>query len=218
MKEVAVTASVLSADFSSLGKSLEDAKAAGCDYIHLDVMDGAFVPNITIGQPVAKALDRVTPLPMDAHLMVEEPGRYVADFALPSVEYIVVHPEACRHLDRVLQQIAEAGKKPGVALNPATPVREVECVLEAVGMVLVMSVNPGFSGQKFIPYTLKKIEEVRKMIDATGKKIWLGVDGGIDDRTAPRVREAGGDFLISGSYLFGAKEGMAAAVRKLKGK
>lgn len=218
MRQIAVTASVLSADFSRLGESLADAKAAGCDYIHLDVMDGAFVPNITIGQPVVKALDRVTPLPMDAHLMVEDPGRYVEGFALPNVEYIVVHPEACRHLDRVLQQIAELGKKPGVALNPATPVSAVECVLESVGMALVMSVNPGFGGQKFIPYTLKKIEKLRKAIDATGKDIWLGVDGGIDDITAPRVREAGGDFLISGSYLFGAKEGMAAAVRKLKGK
>ena len=112
----------------------------------------------------------------------------------------VVHPEACRHLDRVLQQIGELGKLSGVALNPATPASEVECVLEAVGMVLVMSVNPGFGGQKFIPYTLKKIEELRKKIDASGKDIWLGVDGGIDAGTAPKVRDAGGDFLISGSY------------------
>lgn len=218
MREIAVTASVLSADFSKLGESLKAAEKAGCDYIHLDVMDGTFVPNITIGQPVVKALDRVTPLPMDAHLMVDEPGRYVAEFALPNVEYIVVHPEACRHLDRVLQQIREAGKTPGVALNPATPACAAECVMEEVGMVLVMSVNPGFGGQKFIPYTLKKIEELRKVIDASGKDIWLGVDGGIDDATAPKVREAGGDFLISGSYLFGAKDGMASAVKKLKGK
>lgn len=214
---IKVTASILSADFGSLAKGAEAARDAGCDYLHIDVMDGAFVPNITIGQPVVKALSEMAPLPMDVHLMVEEPGRYIEEFALPKVDYIVVHPEACRHLDRAIQQVERAGKIPGAALNPATPLSALECVFESLGMILIMSVNPGFGGQKFIPYTLKKIEAARKMIERCGRDILLGVDGGIDDKTAPGVIAAGGDFLISGSYIYGAKEGMAAAVKKLKG-
>ncbi|MEW5944857.1 MAG: ribulose-phosphate 3-epimerase [bacterium] len=217
MKKVLIAPSLMSADFASLKDTFDELKKAGCDYVHLDVMDGAFVPNITFGQMVVRNVARFATLPLDAHLMIEEPGRYVADFALPGVRIICVHVEACRHLDRVVQQIAEAGKVPGVALNPATPVSSIEWVLDRVGFVLVMSVNPGFGGQEFIGYSVGKIEAVRRMLDARGlKDVILGVDGGVNERVAPQVVNAGADFLVTGSYLFNVRGGPAEAVKRIR--
>lgn len=216
MRKIFVAPSVLSADFANLEKTLNELKKIGCDYLHLDVMDGKFVPNITFGQAVVASLNRFTPLPLDVHLMIEEPGRYISEFALSKVEYICVHVEACTHLDRVLEQIKEAGKKPVVSLNPATPLSTIECVLEKVNMALVMSVNPGFGGQKFIPGSLKKIETLRRHIDKLKLPILLGIDGGINDRIAVSAVRAGADFLVTGSYLFGERGGPAAAMKKLQ--
>ena len=216
MRKIHIAPSILSADFRNLEKTFAELKKAGCDYVHLDVMDGRFVPNITFGQAVVAAIDRFAVLPLDVHLMIEEPGRYISEFAFPRVEYICVHVEACTHLDRVVQQIREAGKRPGVSLNPATPTSTLEYVLDKVDMVLVMSVNPGFGGQKFIPGALKKVETIRRWIDTHGAPKVLGIDGGINERNAVQAVRAGADFLVTGSYLFGERGGPAAAVRKLR--
>ncbi|MEW6200802.1 MAG: ribulose-phosphate 3-epimerase [bacterium] len=216
MRKIHIAPSILSADFRNLEETFVELKKAGCDYVHLDVMDGRFVPNITFGQAVVAALDRFAVLPLDVHLMIEEPGRYISEFAFPHVEYICVHAEACTHLDRVIEQIREAGKRPGVSLNPATPASALEYVLDGVDMVLVMSVNPGFGGQKFIPGALKKVETIRRWIDALGAPKLLGIDGGINERNAVEAVRAGADFLVTGSYLFGERGGPAAAVKKLR--
>jgi ribulose-phosphate 3-epimerase len=210
-----IAPSILSADFGRLAEEVRAVAEAGADWIHVDVMDGRFVPNLTIGPPVVKALRRVTDLPLDVHLMIVEPERYVGAFAEAGADVITVHAEACPHLHRVLQQIRALGKRAGVSLNPHTPASVLEHVLAELDLILVMSVNPGFGGQSFIPAVLPKITRLREMIDASGAAIDLEVDGGIRAGTARQVVEAGADVLVAGSAVFGA-ERYDAAVRALR--
>jgi ribulose-phosphate 3-epimerase len=210
-----IAPSILSADFARLGEEVVALEGAGADWAHVDVMDGRFVPNMTIGPLVVKALKRVTKLPLDVHLMIVEPERYVADFAEAGADIITVHAEACNHLHRTLQQIQALGKKAGVSLNPHTPEDVLRYVLDLTDLVLVMSVNPGFGGQDFIPAVLPKIKRLRTMIDSVGKPIHLEVDGGIKPGTARKVIEAGADVLVAGSAVFGAKD-YAQAIKALR--
>lgn len=203
---IMVCPSILSADFSRLAEEIKDVQAKGADCIHLDLMDGHFVPNLTFGVPVVAALRSATDLIFDAHLMVEHPEIYIDGLAKAGVDYVTVHQEACTHLDRVLQQIREAGMKCGVALNPATPVSTLECVAAAVDMILIMSVNPGFGGQKFIPYAVTKIRQAKELLDSVGNTTAvIEVDGGINAATAQAVKDAGATFLVAGSAVFGAE-------------
>ena len=207
--------SILSADFSRLAEQVKSTEEGGADYVHMDIMDGRFVPNISFGAPVVKCLAGKTSLPFDVHLMIEHPEERLADFVTPQTEYIVVHQEACRHLDRVIKQIKELGCKAGVALNPATPVSSLECVLGELDLVLVMSVNPGFSGQKFIPYAVLKIcelDEIRKREDLGFR---IEVDGGVSTENAAMLVESGADILVAGSAVYGAGD-IAARCRELK--
>ncbi len=208
---VAICPSILSADFARLADEVKDVEKGGADYIHLDLMDGHFVPNLTFGVPVISSLRKYTSTPFDAHLMVEHPETYIDGLKKAGVTYVTVHQEACIHLDRVIQQIHEAGMKAGAALNPATPVSSLECVAGMVDMILIMSVNPGFGGQKFIPYTLDKIRAARSLLTKSGNTTAvIEVDGGVNSKTVQAVREAGADFLVAGSAVFGAKDRMAA--------
>jgi ribulose-phosphate 3-epimerase len=203
--DVLISPSILSADFSRLGEEVAALEKGGADWAHVDVMDGRFVPNMTIGPLVVKALKRSTKLPLDVHLMIVEPERYVDDFAQAGADIITVHAEACTHLHRVLQQIRALGKKAGVSLNPHTPEDVLRYVLELTDLVLVMSVNPGFGGQDFIPAVLPKIQRIRQMITASGRPIHLEVDGGVKPGIAKKVVEAGADVLVAGSAVFNAK-------------
>lgn len=208
---VAICPSILSADFARLADEVKDVEKGGADYIHLDLMDGHFVPNLTFGVPVISSLRKYTSTPFDAHLMVEHPETYIDDLKKAGVTYVTIHQEACIHLDRVIQQIHEAGMKAGAALNPATPVSSLECVAGMVDMILIMSVNPGFGGQKFIPYTLDKIRAARSLLTKSGNTTAvIEVDGGVNSKTVQAVREAGADFLVAGSAVFGAKDRTAA--------
>jgi ribulose-phosphate 3-epimerase len=198
-----ISPSILSADFARLGDEVTALERAGADWAHVDVMDGRFVPNMTIGPIVVAALKRVTKLPLDVHLMIVEPERYVEDFAKAGADIITVHAEACHHLHSVLQQIRRTGKKAGVSINPGTSEDVLRYVLELTDLVLVMSVNPGFGGQEFIPAVLPKIANIRRMIDASGRPIHLEVDGGVKPGTARQVIEAGADVLVAGSAVFG---------------
>jgi ribulose-phosphate 3-epimerase len=200
-----IAPSILSADFAKLGDDVSAVERAGADWVHVDVMDGRFVPNLTLGPVVVKSLRKVTRLPLDVHLMIVEPERYVEDFAAAGADIITVHAEACTHLHRVLQQIRALGKKAGVSLNPHTPEEVIRYVLELTDLVLVMSVNPGFGGQDFIPAVLPKIKNLRAMIEASGRPVHLEVDGGIKPGTARHVIQAGADVLVAGSAVFGAK-------------
>ncbi len=215
MTPVLIAPSILSADFARLGDEVTALGKAGADWVHVDVMDGRFVPNMTIGPLVVKALRRVTKLPLDVHLMIVEPERYVQDFAEAGADIITVHAEACTHLHRVLQQIRALGKKAGVSLNPHTPEEVLRYVLDLTDLVLVMSVNPGFGGQDFIPAVLPKLQNVRNMIRASGKNIHLEIDGGVKPGTARQVIEAGADVLVAGSAVFGAGD-YASAIAKLR--
>ena len=205
MAPLLIAPSILSADFARLGEEVVALERAGADWAHVDVMDGRFVPNMTIGPLVVAALKRVTKLPLDVHLMIVEPERYVEDFAKAGADIITVHAEACLHLHRVLQQIRATGKKAGVSLNPGTSEDVLRYVLELTDLVLVMSVNPGFGGQEFIPAVLPKIQRIRKMIDASGRPIYLEVDGGVKPGTASKVIQAGADVLVAGSAVFGPR-------------
>ncbi len=217
MSSVRIAPSILAADFARLGEEIRAVEAGGADFIHVDVMDGHFVPNITIGPVVVKAIRAATKLPFDVHLMISPVDPYIDEFAAAGADILTVHPEAGPHLHRTLQRIKAAGVKAGAALNPGTPVAAVEEVLEDLDLVLVMSVNPGFGGQKFISSQLKKIETLRKMIDRTGKDIMLEVDGGIDPSTAPKVIAAGATVLVAGSAVFrGGAQSYADNIRALR--
>lgn len=211
-----IAPSILSADFSRLGHQVAEAEAAGAEYIHVDVMDGQFVPNITIGPLVLRAVRQATRLPLDVHLMIERPERYLADFSAAGADHLIVHVETCPHLHRTVQQIKEVGCRAGVTLNPATSVSALEEILPYVDQVLVMTVNPGFGGQEFIESMVPKIRRVRAMLDQIGSKAELEVDGGIDPRTAPLVVQAGATVLVAGSAIFHAEEGVAKAIAQLR--
>jgi ribulose-phosphate 3-epimerase len=201
-----IAPSILSADFSRLGDEVKAVERVGADWIHVDVMDGHFVPNITIGPLVVKAVRGVTELPLDVHLMIENPDLYLEDFARAGSTLITVQVEACVHLDRTIHAIKALNVKAGVALNPATPLSTIEWVLEDVDMVLVMSVNPGFGGQKFIPQALQKIRDLKPMIRAKNPNVLIEVDGGINQETIRSVSEAGADVFVAGSAIFGSSD------------
>ena len=194
--------SILSADFSNLGEQIRMLDEAGAQYVHIDVMDGMFVPSISFGMPVMKSIRGCTDHIFDVHLMIEEPERYINDFAEAGADLITVHAEACKHLDRTVSAIKEKGLLAGVALNPATPLSEVEWVLPKVDMVLLMSVNPGFGGQTYIPYVTDKIRELKKMIDKKGLKTDIEVDGGIHHENVTEVLDAGANIIVAGSAVF----------------
>lgn len=194
--------SVLAADFTRLGEEVKTVSEAGADYIHLDVMDGMFVPSISFGMPVIEKLRGSTGKVFDVHMMVEEPGRYVEDMRKAGADILCVHQEACLHLDRTINQIKECGMKAAVALNPATPVSALSCILREADMFLIMSVNPGFGGQKFIPYSLDKIRALRSMLNEAGLSTDIEVDGGISSANVRDVIDAGANVLVAGSAVF----------------
>jgi ribulose-phosphate 3-epimerase len=208
--------SILSADFARLGEQIDEVARAGADYIHVDVMDGHFVPNISIGAPVVASIRRVTTLPLDVHLMIEHPERYISQFAQAGADIITVHVEASPHLHATIRLIKELGVKAGVSLNPPTPLGVVEEFLPHVDLVLVMSVNPGFGGQSFIPETLPRIASVRKILDDRGLRAELEVDGGINVDNAPDIVKAGANVLAAGNSIFKAQEGISRAMQRLR--
>lgn len=197
-----IAPSILSADFSRLGDEVRAVEQAGADYIHIDVMDGHFVPNITIGPMIVQAVKRVTTLPLDVHLMISDPDLYIEDFSRAGANTITVHSEAVNHLHRSLQLIRQTGAGPSVSLNPATPLQMIEYVLDNVDMVLIMSVNPGFGGQEFIPEVVPKIKKLRQMIEERGLNVEIEVDGGINPDTIGQVSSAGADIFVAGSAIF----------------
>ncbi|MCS7251394.1 MAG: ribulose-phosphate 3-epimerase [Anaerolineae bacterium] len=217
MTRIRIAPSILSADFTCLARAVTEVAEAGADWIHVDVMDGHFVPNLTFGMPIVAALRRITPLPLDVHLMIEAPERYLEAFARAGADGLIVHVEACPHLHRVIQQIRELGLRAGVALNPATPLSALEEILPDVDQVLIMTVNPGFGGQAFIERMLEKVRRARKMIDALGRPIELEVDGGVGPENALALVEAGATVLVAGAYIFEAPQGQPAeAVQRLR--
>jgi len=201
-----IAPSILSADFTRLGEEIKDVEKAGADYIHIDVMDGHFVPNITIGPMIVKAARRVTALPLDVHLMISEPDQFIEDFAEAGASIITVHAEAVNHLHRTIHLIRDKGVRPGVALNPATPLGVVEYVLGQLDMVVLMTVNPGFEAQKFIPEVIPKIRSLRKMVNDLNLSLEIEVDGGIDPENIGRVSSAGADVFVAGSAIYYSKD------------
>ena len=213
---VKIAPSILSADFGCLASDIMAAEAGGADYIHVDVMDGHFVPNLTIGPLVVAAARKATRLPLDVHLMIEAPERYLGDFAAAGATILTVHVEACRHLHRTVQQIRQLGVRPGVALNPATPLESVREILPFVDQVLVMTVNPGFGGQEFIATMMDKVSRLAGSIAAAGLNIDIEVDGGIDTGTAPHIVAAGARVLVAGTSIFRHAGGIAAGIAALQ--
>lgn len=201
-RSLKISASILSADFTHLANEVARVEASGIDFLHLDIMDGVFVPNLTFGADITSSLRQLTDMSFDVHLMVENPDKYIERFANAGANYVTVHAEACVHLDRTLELIKSFNMKAGIALNPATHESVLEYVLDKVDMVLVMSVNPGFAGQSYISTQTQKIKNIRTMLDKPGSKALLSVDGGINDKTVHLAKDAGADMVVSGAYLF----------------
>ena len=206
MQQLMIAPSILSADFARLGKEIAAVERAGAEVIHIDVMDGHFVPNITIGPLVVRAVRKVTKLPLDVHLMIENPDRYLDDFAEAGADWITVHVETGYHLHRTVGRIRDLGKKAGVVLNPATPLSTLDYILEEIDLVMLMSVNPGFGGQSFIPSTLGKIRALKTMIEARGLEVGIEIDGGITPATIGPVHAAGANIFVAGSAVFGKQD------------
>ena len=213
---VKIAPSILAADFSCLGKQVREVVKAGADYIHVDVMDGHFVPNISIGIPVVVSLRKITRVPLDVHLMIEKPELYIGEFARAGADIITVHVEACKHLDGTVNSIRKLGLKAGVSLNPATPISAIDEILPLVDLVLVMTVNPGFGGQAYIDGVTDKIARLRQTIDRRKFRAELEVDGGITAATAPVAARAGADVLVAGSAIFNSRLGISAAMKELR--
>ncbi len=216
MRSVMIAPSILSADFSRLGEEIRAVEAAGADVIHVDVMDGHFVPNITIGPLIVKAVRAVTRMPVDVHLMITDPDRYVNEFIDAGADWVTVHVEACTHLHRTLGMIRERGKKAGAVLNPATSLSTLEYVLADLDLVMLMSVNPGFGGQSFIESSLVKIKRLRQMLDAVNPGAGIEVDGGISPATIKRVAAAGANIFVAGSAVYG-QDDYQSVIREMKG-
>jgi ribulose-phosphate 3-epimerase len=216
-KDFVIAPSIIAADFLHLHEAIAACESAGADWIHMDVMDGQFVPNITIGPFVVEACRRSTKLPLDVHLMIEKPERHLDAFAKAGATNLTVHVETCLSLDTTLQQIKSLGCRAGVTLNPATPVLAIEPVLHLADLVLVLSVNPGFSGQAFMPETISKVAETRKKLDRLGSKAFLEVDGGISFETLPRMKAAGADAFVAGHAVFDHPKGIEAGIQALRG-
>ena len=214
-KKYVLSTSILSADFTRLGEQITAVQAAGADWLHVDVMDGHFVPNITMGPFIVQACHQATQLPLDVHLMIEQPERYLEAFAKAGASGLTVHVETCPDLSSTLRQIKSLGCTAGIVLNPPTPVREIEPFLAEADLVLVMSVNPGYSGQSFMPETIAKVAEVRKLLDALGSSAWLEVDGGIDVNTLPLMKDAGATAFVAATAVFKHPQGPGAGVKTL---
>lgn len=216
MNNIKIAPSILSADFACLRDQIEEAEKAGADYIHVDVMDGHFVPNLTIGPLVVRAIKECTNLPLDVHLMIDNPELFLDDFVNAGSDLLAVHVEACPHLHRLIQNIRSYDIKAGVALNPATPLYCLDDIVSEIDFVVIMSVNPGFGGQKFIPQAIDKVRNLRRMIDARELSVDIELDGGVTEENAAEVAEAGASILVAGSAVFCNKDGITSAIKRIK--
>jgi ribulose-phosphate 3-epimerase len=216
--DMLISASILSADFSRLAEEIRAAEAGGADWIHIDVMDGQFVPNITMGPFIVEACRRITELPLDVHLMIEKPENHLHAFARAGASILTVHVETCPHIYKTLQAIRDLGCHPGVVINPGTPASSLDAVLNLVDLVLILTVNPGYSGQEFIPEVLPKVQEIRRKLDAIRSDAWLEVDGGITPENLPEVWEAGARAFVAATSIFKYPAGIAAGIRALRSK